>query len=126
MSRFEWIEFLYVAWELRGRPRSRLAGRIALYRTSIGRAYYTVFNLARDFLREHDGIETPRVAVHEFVIQQFGSSQDPIRIAISRELQFLRGLRTQADYNHTLPNIDGIVDKVLQRAERVVRLLGQL
>ena len=126
MTSYNWREFLYAAYELCGREGAPLASEYTLYLIAIGRAYYAAFNMAREFLRDHDHINVPRQSVHEFVAQQFRDSTNARRRKIGYTLYYMRNIRNVADYNGIIVNIEEEVNDMIDRAERVLSLLKQV
>ena len=70
----------------------------AFLRTSISRAYYGVFCLARNYLRDIKNIQIRPQNTHEFVINKFKFSPDLKESYIGNFLASLRDERNLADY----------------------------
>jgi uncharacterized protein (UPF0332 family) len=98
LSSFEWIQFLDLAKDLHNSAAEDLSLAEAKYRTVIGRAYYAVFNLAKEYL-ESQGIRLPRgSSAHEEVRNHFDNQQNENFSTVADNLNNLRRLRNSADY----------------------------
>lgn len=101
---FDWKDYVYLAEELLGRQEE------SALRSSISRAYYGVFCIARNKkgYKNYTGSN-----VHLTVINAYKNSQDRNEQSIGQTLDKLRKSRNKADYNE-----DRLIDKSL--AERMV------
>ena len=73
----------------------------AKIRSSISRAYYSVFCLVRNYLRDIEGdnnLHTLKVNVHDYVIKNLLDSKDADRRYFGQCLDRLRINRNEADY----------------------------
>lgn len=71
--------------------------REAMLRSAIGRAYYSAFWLARDFV-ESAGTVVGRQQPHKTVCDHFCGSQNPDLCSIGLDLRRLKAARADADY----------------------------
>lgn len=117
---FDWSDYLTLAKEL---EEQCLAGACvdAKRRSSISRAYYSVFCLARRYLtvREHLTTIPEDGTAHEVV-------ENEIRLRSTRvaeDLHRLRIARNRADYDDDLEGLSGVCTKSLSRAETVAHFL---
>jgi uncharacterized protein (UPF0332 family) len=92
----------------------------AKLRSSISRAYYAAFCIARNHLREeHKPI--PVENVHSYVISQLhglGKGNHGRKLAL--ELRRLRDHRNRADYDDEISGLSSMSQDVLIRAERFI------
>lgn len=70
----------------------------AFLRTSISRAYYGVFCIARNYLKNNKNITNSSPEPHKFVIEILKNSQDSSEQIIGQYLATLRKERNLADY----------------------------
>ncbi|MFM2313628.1 MAG: hypothetical protein RLZZ04_2904 [Cyanobacteriota bacterium] len=97
LSSFEWIQFLDLAKDLHHSTTEDSPLAEAKYRTVIGRAYYAVFNVAKEYL-ESQGIRLPRgSSAHEEVRNHFDNQNFS---TVADNLDNLRKLRNHADYKN--------------------------
>jgi hypothetical protein len=125
---FDWAEYLSLAEELHGAPVSGPpVGTEARQRASVSRAYYGSYILARNHLRDIDGIRIPRGAnPHRFVAEQYANHRDPIRMQIGDELARLRAARNRCDYDDVVVQLPQLVTVSLARAALIVADLARL
>jgi len=119
---FNWAEYLDQAGRLDA------DGDEAGYRSSISRAYYSAFGLARRRLREVEGIKVPNTGrAHDYVWRIFSdSSPDVKRTAIGADGRRLRYRRGLADYDDVVADLALLSKECLADAQRVIALIGQL
>ena len=102
--RFDWSEYLNLAEEL-----AAISGdsdnNEAKLRSAISRAYYAVFCLARNYLRDVEqdsrlSRKTPDINEHQYVAEKFifHKSKAKKMIKIGENLSRLRLFRNKADY----------------------------
>lgn len=107
---FDWSEYFDIAQELATQAKNNTPHQEAKLRAAISRAYYAVFNKARDHLRRHDRIKEPvplvdsngnRINIHAYVREQFknGLNQDYQEIGLALERMIKD--RNAADYDLT-------------------------
>jgi uncharacterized protein (UPF0332 family) len=145
--KFDWSKYLSLSQDLANDVAASLVQRSASQnqtfdssvceaqlRSSISRAYYAVFCLARNHLRDVDGDLTVarrrdyRINIHEYVIKEFQDSSDSNRKKVGICLKRLRDDRNQADYEDMVAfNILQAKSKgALSTATQVINLLGNL
>src|SRR5437879_2072183 len=119
---FDWGEYLYQA------QRLAAGGDEAGYRSSISRAYYSAFGLARRRLSDVERLPVPPTGrAHEYVWTTFGSaSGDVKRAAIGAGGRRLRNRRNLADYDDVVADLALLSKESLAEAQRVLVLLGAL
>ncbi|HZU67626.1 MAG TPA: hypothetical protein VFA09_10145 [Ktedonobacteraceae bacterium] len=101
----------------------------AKLRCAISRAYYAAFRMARNHLRDKDGLPLNVLLqgnTHQNVINHFNRSSDLDRQMIAQFLRDLRSARNKADYDDTVPNLAGLTMTVLLQSEQVLDLLKTL
>ena len=123
---FDWSEYLNVAKELADVANTS-ANKESKLRCAISRAYYAAFILARNYLRDREGLLIPITSdAHSFVSKQFDNSSDTARQSIGKKLQRLRRFRRQADYADFFPGLSGITQIALKLSEEVISTLSNL
>ncbi len=123
---FDWSQYLNLAKELTGQSTIP-ANQEAKLRDAISRAYYAAFILARNYLRDHEGISIPKTSdAQRYVWEQFQLNPDPQRQLIANNLKRLRAYRRQADYVDKFPGLSGITLTALTLSEEVISNLNSL
>ena len=119
---FDWGEYLSQA------QRLAAVGDEAGYRSSISRAYYSVFGLARRRLSDVERLPVPSTGrAHEYVWTTFGAaSADITRVAIGASGRRLRNRRNLADYDDVVADLALLSSESLAEAQRVIALIGTL
>lgn len=121
---FDWADYLKVAQELAG--QCGIADRRdAKLRSSISRAYYAVFCLARRYLTTRESATIPAGGeAHEVVERKFRL----VNPSVAENIKRLRIARNRADYNDEVPGLENACALSLSRAEcavnRIRLLLG--
>lgn len=133
-SEFEWDEFNQLADSYLKQNNE------AKQRTGVSRYYYGTFCTARDFLNENeiylnqtsaDIMNSKRSDVHSETSKIFREHKelqnDNIGKTISKELNKLRRLRNEADYDKITSNsLDKMIIESKIKSERILELLNQL
>lgn len=122
---FDWSQYFNLARELAGQTTPP-AGQEARLRSALSRAYYAVFCLARNHLRDREGLSIPRDRVHSYVIDHFKTSADPARSQLGHDLDRLRWDRNKADYHDDLPKFDYIATLDMLLAQQLLTTLAKL
>ena len=121
---FDWLEYLNLAKDIVSvRPISSIPEEKR--RTSISRAFYAAYGLARNFLRDIEGQNENRLKQQQYVIDQF-ISHDPDRNEVYTELDRLRDNRRRADYEDEFSGIDKKVEEALYYSEFIIDRLEVL
>ncbi|MCC3408211.1 MAG: HEPN domain-containing protein [Microcoleus sp. PH2017_10_PVI_O_A] len=126
--KFDWSEYLNLAQELAARnEESKL-------RSAVSRAYYSVFCLARNYLRDIE--QDPRLSRnktydindHQYVAEEFiyNRSKSQKITEIGRNLTRLRKIRNQADYEDTIFQLQKEVVRSLSLAQNIISALREL
>lgn len=125
---FDWGEYLSIAEELCAMPRTGPpVGREAQQRAAVSRAYYAAFILARNHLRDADGIPIPqRGNPHQFVAARYANDPDPLRSGIGYNLTSLRTARNRCDYDDVVAGLSNLAVWSVLRARQIVADLTQL
>ncbi|MTJ08398.1 HEPN domain-containing protein [Anabaena sp. UHCC 0204] len=135
---FNWSSYLEVAEILFQEVRSSSGQEMdfslkeAKIRSSISRAYYSAFCLARNYLRdiERDSeLQHQRNDVHKYVIDKLFKSEIKELRNLSDELRTLRRMRNTVDYDDKIINPYILLtnaDKALNRANKIIKLLEEL
>ena len=127
--KFDWKEYFNLAKELAGTTEE------AKLRSAVSRAYYSVFCLARNYLRDIQ--QDPRllrnktydINVHEYVAKEFihNQSKSQPMIEIGKDLTRLRKMRNKADYEDTIfINLQREAKTALMLAENIISALSKL
>ena len=117
---FDWREFLIVAHELRNDPRE------GIQRTSIGRAYYYVYNLGLIMAKtEKFSIISGRGGMHKQLWYQ--SHTNPIIREMGIQANRMHATRISADYRDArVPDAAREVKTQLRRAQTFETLRAQV
>lgn len=126
--KFDWSEYLNLAQEL------ATSNEKAKLRSAISRAYYSVFCLARNYLRDIE--QDPRLSRnktydindHQYVAEEFiyNRSKSQKITEIGRNLTRLRKIRNQADYEDTIFQLQNEVRMALSLAGDIISALREL
>lgn len=95
---FDWSQYLRLAEELALQGTAG-SSQEAKWRSSVSRSYYAAFCIARNHLRDVDGIDIPPKDTHKFVQDTFKNSGDMKRREIGTCLDRLRVKRNNTDYD---------------------------
>lgn len=121
---FNWLEYLNLAKDIVNvQPISSIPEEKR--RTSVSRAFYAAYCLARNFLRDIEGHDKNRLKQQDYVIDQF-QSDDPDRNDVYTELDRLRDNRRRADYEDEFSSIDKKVTEALYYSEFIIDRLDVL
>lgn len=125
---FDWSEYFVLAEELGGVASSRpMAGSEARQRSAVSRAYYAAFVLARNRLRDVEGVRVPAgINPHHFVARHYAVAVDPERVRIGAGLGRLRSARNTCDYDDVVPRLSVLVRRSLNRAGDLISTLRGL
>ena len=126
--KFDWEEYFNLAKELAGTTEE------AKLRSAVSRAYYSVFCLARNYLRDIQ--QDPRLSRnktydindHQYVAEEFIHNQlksQPM-IEIGKDLTRLRKMRNKADYEDTMLNLKREARTALMLAQNIILGLSNL
>lgn len=114
---FEWEEYLHLA-----RTINRTFKGEAARRTSISRAYYSMFCSARDCI----GLKNLEHNVHrEVILRLKNKSYKPFRL-VGRKLDQLRKLRVKSDYATDKHISEKDASLALMLAEEIYKLLVEV
>jgi uncharacterized protein (UPF0332 family) len=124
---FDWSGYYALARQLAGREVEAISEEAKL-RSAISRAYYAAFNKARIYLLDNGHIESFPIHrdVHQDVSLWFLARPDKLSKDIGENLDYLRRLRNQADYQDELKNLTAIAADALFRAGSVIDKLMKL
>lgn len=122
---FDWFEFFNLAEELAGRKKSKTTDE-AKYRTSISRAYYACFCIARNKLIQRGINISKSSSSHEEVRNYFIQHSNKSYKEIGSHLDRLRIDRNIADYRDVVHKVDILATKVLLEAGDTIDILNQI
>ena len=132
--KFDWSEYFNLAQELAAISSDNFASNEAKLRFAVSRAYYSVFCLSRNYLRDVE--KDPRLSrrnsfdinQHQYVAKEFifHKSKNPKIIKIGENLSRLRELRNKADYSDTMFSLQKDVKYALKITENIISALSDL
>ena len=132
--KFDWSEYFNLAQELAAISSDNFASNEAKLRFAVSRAYYSVFCLSRNYLRDVE--KDPRLSrrnsfdinQHQYVAEEFifHKSKNPKIIKIGENLSRLRELRNKADYSDTMFSLQKDVKYALKITENIISVLSDL
>jgi uncharacterized protein (UPF0332 family) len=141
--KFNWAEYLELAKELAditstissdSETDSKPRISEAKLRSSISRAYYAAFCIARNYLR--DVLHEPRLSKartgdtneHQFVADEFryNKSKNKKMIEIGNDLGRLRQSRNKADYDDTIYTLEKDMKFSLKIAQNIIEKITEL
>jgi uncharacterized protein (UPF0332 family) len=112
-------DLLEVAEELASGPHE------AYWRSSVSRAYYSAFHVARDLFAQC-GFQVPAAErAHTYLSIRLMNSQHPEMAETGTSLDDLRRARNRADYDIRLPFEAARIPFRLQQAAEIIRLLDE-
>lgn len=131
--KFDWSEYFNLAQELAAISENSASSEAKL-RSAVSRAYYSVFCLSRNYLRDVE--KDPRLSrrnisdlnEHQYVAEEFifHKSKNPKIIKIGENLSRLRELRNKADYADTMFSLQKDVKYALKITENIISTLSDL
>ncbi len=118
---FDWIQYLYLAEELRKESvSSSLSLSEARFRSAISRSYYAAFCGARNFLRDFRKEVIPSTpAAHRIVREIFENSINERELSVAADLERLRIDRNRVDYNDKVGGLDSMSDFAIKLSQSV-------
>jgi uncharacterized protein (UPF0332 family) len=118
---FQWLEYFTLAHELAGTSTAPSTPEARL-RSSISRAYYAAFGMARFHLVNVEGSQSIPASgdAHYAVADAFRTSPDVNRQVIGEALHTLRQYRNQADYDLAIRQLDAKARQALELAFYVI------
>ena len=132
--KFDWSEYFNLVQELTAISSDNFASNEAKLRFAVSRAYYSVFCLSRNYLRDVE--KDPRLSrrnsfdinQHQYVAEEFifHKSKNPKIIKIGENLSRLRELRNKADYLDTMFSLQKDVKYALKITENIISALSDL
>lgn len=122
---FNWEEYLKLAHRLFDDHDNYLEE--SSYRTSISRAYYSVFNLAKNYLINIGENLSNSGYIHKQIPlifnnlseKELDNSKKKTFIRISNELSILRRMRNDADYDNEIIKLNNVAKAALIRADKL-------
>ena len=128
LMKFDWSEYFNLANEL-----IKTDANEAKQRSSISRAYYAAFCLARNYLRDYLGYTKLSrrdfdANVHQYVAEEFNKfdPKNKRMIEIGRDLGRLRSFRNNADYEDTIFSLQKNTQMSLQLARNIIDNINKL
>lgn len=116
---FDWLDYYHLAKELHKAPQDAHY-RDARLRSSVSRAYYSVFCLAKGYLCEVEKVTVPPGPEAHAAVEAEFRSRDRV---VSSSLQRLRKDRNAADYNTVIEGLDSKAAKSMIQAEAAITRL---
>ncbi len=126
--KFEWSHYLQLACELGGAEYQNAENRLreARLRSSISRAYYSIFCRAHTYLRCFLGYRKTRENVHQNVIMELKFHDNRQCKQLGLHLERLRKYRNQADYDDQILNLPKTQKMAISLAKLADEILAQL
>lgn len=115
---FNWKDFVSFAEVLLNRAEE------ACYRSSISRAYYGIFCIARNKKSYKNYKPKEGENIHWIVINEYKNSSNINDQNIGRILDKLRKSRNDADYNEDKSIIKGHAERAVYSAKQVLTAMG--
>ena len=124
---FVWSDYLDLAKELLGSAAGSPIEEAKL-RSAISRAYYAVFNEARNFLvANKPSVYIPDTgAAHEVVVDTFLDDSNPDWIAVGLNLSRLKANRRVADYRDPINGLSNLTAISMRYADTAIAKLKTL
>ncbi len=120
--KFDWSKYYDLASELVSTDTDE-----AKQRSSISRAYYAAFCLARNYLKEELNEEAaPNENVHQFVADRLKNATNKTIREIGKDLSDLRRLRNKADYQDTIFKLNNDAKFALKLAKNIIEKIEEL
>jgi uncharacterized protein (UPF0332 family) len=113
---FDWRDFINLARILLRNDQE------AYLRTSIGRAYYGVFCIARN----KKGFNGQTRNVHQTVINAFKNSNDLLNQKIGKNLDELRWARVKSDYQEDKVIKKSYAERMVSLSENILKILDTI
>jgi uncharacterized protein (UPF0332 family) len=117
---FDWSEYLKLAEELAARNEE------ACLRSSLSRAYYCVYNLARTRAERNGFVSVQGESIHGQLWRLFSQSPEPECIYLGQIALRLKEKREKADYKPVYHRIEEEVPQVLSEAQDFAARLERL
>jgi uncharacterized protein (UPF0332 family) len=121
MIPFDWEEFLEFAEE-----QVRRRGNPAAERSAISRAYYAAFHKAKAHFVANGQPLSFRADDHSAVARWFRSRANQSWVRIGSDLDRLRQLRRDADYEALFPDLTSEANSAVSIARRLLREIADL
>jgi uncharacterized protein (UPF0332 family) len=125
---FDWVQLLQFATSIESSPESPGPSEAAL-RAAISRAYYAALHLCRGYAFQEGWTPSRFESIHQAVPKYLRHHQpsDKIRRKMAHELDLLRALRVEADYEETLRGRpEFLAAKAVALAKSIVAKLDSL
>lgn len=135
--KFDWLSYLEVAQifleEVKNSPSQENNSSLneAKFRSAISRAYYSVFCLTRNYLRdteEYSELKTLKLDVHKYIIDNLIDSKKIEFKNLGNDLRKLRILRNKVDYEDEIPfhTLDADARSAVKLANSIIKILDKL
>jgi uncharacterized protein (UPF0332 family) len=117
---FDWKEYLTLA------ERLQMDGGQACFRSSISRAYYAAFCIARDKvgLKDYEPQRLGDVPIHKKVIFTLRDSKKMSEKETSLILDQLRKMRNDADYLAEMTVTSDYVDRAISKSKEILQKIS--
>lgn len=131
---FDWGDYLNLATSLAKETVDYDLMKEAKHRTSISRAYYSSFHLAKNYVISRGKIVSKGAIIHKQIREimedlsshEMENNRKEILNKISNYLHTLRSARNKADYDDTVPGIEKLAQASIIRAREINALIQQL
>lgn len=119
---FDWEDFFRLAQELAGRDSCEPLNEAAK-RTAVSRAYYAAFCAARDHAVQQLNYQSQQTGRDHSELQKHLRGLGGQWKAVADNLENLRKIRNQCDYDQQVSNLDTIASWSLKLASKVLNAL---
>ena len=121
---FDWSTHLAVARHLLSAPFATEHQEAAL-RSSISRAYYAAFCIARNYVRR--AIPVPHTGqAHAVVWDYLRNQNDPRAQIVARKGVRLKTHRRKADYDDEVVGLRALAEQGIRLSQEIIRSIGKL
>ena len=121
---FDWSTYLAVARHLLSAPFAT-EHQEAVLRSSISRAYYAAFCIARNYVRR--AIPVPHTGqAHAVVWDYLRNQDDPRAQLVARKGVRLKTHRRKADYDDEVVGLRALAEQGIRLSQEVIRSIGKL
>ncbi len=100
---WDWEDYLHIAKEFADTADGSIYPE-AYKRACISRAYYSLFNIARNYIDPYHNLSSD--GIHKYVGDHFTRNSDAKLQAIGSKLTTLRKQRNECDYDNAMTDLD--------------------
>lgn len=125
---FDWKQYIQLAEKIRDVNKIQEFQGLeeACLRTSMSRAYYGIFCIARNFLISKKQSKIPTIDTHKFVRNEYINSRINEEKIVGENLKQLWRKRKKADYEDSITIENNEIDFCIKTANNTLKLIDQL